>query len=98
MESFEEEDRRRAEKSRQVALFRYSLIQEVIDPALSTRQRGALCRRCVVSADRRAGAYRRVRPAGHRDRWTLDRWVRDWRRGGFAALADPEAVRPADPA
>jgi putative transposase len=45
MESFEEEDRRRAEKSRQVALFRYSLIQEVIDPALSTRQRGALCRR-----------------------------------------------------
>ena len=45
MESFEEEDRRRAEKSRRVALFRYSLIQELIDPHLAPGQRGGLCRK-----------------------------------------------------
>ena len=82
MESFEEEDRRRAEKSRQVALFRYSLIQELIDPQLSTRQRGALCRR-IAEAEHTDAFGRQVTVT----RWTLDRWVRDWRRGGFAALA-----------
>ena len=36
--------RRRAEQARQAALFRYRLIQEVTDPQLSARQRGALVR------------------------------------------------------
>jgi len=33
----DDDTRRRAERARRVGLFRYELIQEVIDPALSTR-------------------------------------------------------------
>jgi putative transposase len=40
----EEEQRRRAERARQAGLFRYGLIQDVIDPQLSAAQRGALIR------------------------------------------------------
>ena len=40
----DEQARRRAERARRVALFRYELIQEVINAGLSTRQRGALVR------------------------------------------------------
>ncbi len=40
----DDEQRRRAERARRVALFRYELIQDVIDPALSSRQRGRLIR------------------------------------------------------
>ena len=36
-----EEARRRAERARQAGLFRYQLIQDVTDPGLSARQRGA---------------------------------------------------------
>ena len=35
-----EEDRKRAARAEQVALFRYQLIREAADPGLSTRQRG----------------------------------------------------------
>ncbi len=38
MTAADEEARRRAERARRVALFQYELIQEVIDPSLSTRQ------------------------------------------------------------
>jgi hypothetical protein len=38
----DEQVRVRAERARQVALFRYRLIQDVIDVRLSSRQRGAL--------------------------------------------------------
>ena len=34
-----EEDRKRAARAEQVALFRYQLIREAADPSLSTRQR-----------------------------------------------------------
>jgi putative transposase len=40
----DDEARRRAERARRVALLRYELIQEVIDPQLSARQRGVLVR------------------------------------------------------
>ena len=39
-----EEDRKRAARAEQVALFRYQLIREAADPALSVRQRGRLVR------------------------------------------------------
>jgi putative transposase len=39
-----EEERRRAARAGQVALFRYQLIREAAGPALSTRQRGRLVR------------------------------------------------------
>jgi len=40
----DDETRHRAERARRVALFRYELIQDLIDPALSSRQRGRLVR------------------------------------------------------
>ena len=39
-----EEDRKRAARAEQVALFRYQLIREAADPALTARQRGGLVR------------------------------------------------------
>ena len=45
-----EEDRRRAARAEQVALFRYQLIREAADPALSTRQRGRMVRELAARA------------------------------------------------
>ena len=78
-----EEDRKRAARAEQVALFRYQLIREAADPALP---RGS------GPAGPRAG--RRVHPGPFGDevavsRATIDRWIRAWRSGGFAALAPP---------
>ncbi|MGP3967683.1 DDE-type integrase/transposase/recombinase [Streptomyces sp. 6N223] len=93
MASLEEEDRRRAEKARQVALFRYSLIQDLLDPTLSTRQRGALCRR-IAAAEHTDPFGRQVRVS----RNTLDRWARYYRTGGFAALVpEPRKAVPRTP-
>jgi hypothetical protein len=39
-----DEDRRRAARAEQAALFRYQLIQEAADPALTVRQRGRMVR------------------------------------------------------
>ena len=79
-----EEDRKRAARAEQVALFRYQLIREAADPALSTRQRGRLVRELAA----------RAHPGPFGDpvrvsRETIDRWIRTWRAGGFAALAPP---------
>jgi putative transposase len=69
------------DRATEVALFRYALIREAADPALTTRQRGRLVRE-VAS-----------RPHRHPDgvevtvgRSTLDDWARRWRSGGFEAL------------
>jgi putative transposase len=71
----------RAERARAVALFRYQLIREAADPAHSTRQRGRMVRELA--------ARTHLDPSGRPvrlSRETLDRWIRDWRRGGFDAL------------
>jgi len=79
-----EEDRKRAARAEQVALFRYQLIREAADPALSTRQRGRLVRELAARAHQGpSGEQVRV------SRATIDRWIRAWRAGGFAALAPP---------
>jgi putative transposase len=70
------DDRRHA-----IALFRYSLIREAADPELSPRQRGALVR-ALADRDHVGPDADRVRVG----RNTLDRWIRDWRAGGFEAL------------
>ena len=70
------DDRRHA-----IALFRYSLVREAADPALSTRQRGKLVRQ-LAERDHLGPDGRRVRVS----RNTLDRWIRAWRAGGFEAL------------
>ena len=83
------EDRRR-----EIGLFRYALIRDAADPGLSKAERGrlvrALCEREHLGPDGRL-----VRVA----RGTLDRWVRDYRRGGFQALVpQPRVVAPRTPA
>lgn len=79
-----EDERKRAARAEQVALFRYQLIWEAADPALSTRQRGRMVREIASRAHEG--------PFGDPvtiSRGTIDRWIRAWRGGGFAALAPP---------
>ncbi|MEP6816234.1 MAG: DDE-type integrase/transposase/recombinase [Marmoricola sp.] len=71
----------RADRAREVGLFRYALIREAADPELTTRQRGRLVR--ALSEREHTGPFgQRVRLS----RVTLDRWILSWRRGGFDAL------------
>jgi putative transposase len=79
-----EEERRRAARAEQVALFRYQLIREAADPGLTTRQRGRLVRE-LAAAEHPGPFGQGVRVS----RPTIDRWIRAWHSGGFAALAPP---------
>jgi putative transposase len=81
---------RRADRAREVALFRYALIREAADPALSTRQRGRLVRD-LAEREHTGPSGERVRVS----RVTLDRWILTWRRGGFDALLP--STRNCDP-
>lgn len=71
----------RTERARAIGLFRYQLIREVADPALSSQARGRLVRQIA--------AKQYLDPSGRAvriSRDTLDRWIRAWRAGGFDAL------------
>ena len=76
----------RAERARDIALYRYSLIRPLADPGLSPTERG----RAGAGAGR-PGAYRArpVQPVTV-SRASLDRWIRAWRAGGFDALIPAE--------
>ena len=87
MNQAEEEARRKAERARRVAIFRYEMIQDVVDPSLSTKQRGRLVR-ALAAAEHPGPSGEPVRVS----RPTADRWVRAWRAGGFEALV-PSAAR-----
>jgi putative transposase len=93
MSKAEEEEQARLERARAVGLFRYMLIREAADPALSSRQRGAMVRE--IAAREHAG------PSGQPvrvTRWTLDVWIRAWRQGGFDALVpSPRQSQPRTP-
>lgn len=67
---------------REVALFRYGLVREAADPALSKAERGRLVR-ALVAREHAGPDGRPVRVA----RTTLDDWIRAYRAGGFEALA-----------
>ncbi len=72
----------RRARAREVGLFRYGLISEALDPALSTKQRGRLVR--AVAAQIHPGPFS---PEPVRvSRASLDRWIRAYRAGGFTAL------------
>jgi putative transposase len=90
MSRHDRDEAARAERAREIALFRYALIREAADAELSTRQRGRLVR--VLAETEHAGPFgKRVRVS----RATIDRWIRDWRRGGFDALVpEPRRVAP----
>jgi len=93
MSKAEEEEQARLERARAIGLFRYMLIREAADPALTSRQRGVMVRQ--IAAREHAGpSGRPVRLT----RWTLDRWIREWHRGGFDALVpDPRQSQPRTP-
>jgi putative transposase len=90
MTEHERDSDRRADRAREVALFRYALIRQAADPALSTRQRGALVR--ALAAAEHPGPF--GRPVRY-SRKSLDRWIHSWRTGGFEALLP--AGRHAEP-
>jgi putative transposase len=78
------------DRAREIGLFRYALIREAADTALTTRQRGRLVRE--LAAAEHAGPFgERVRVS----RVTIDRWILAWRRGGFDALVP--SARHAEP-
>ena len=52
MSKAEEEEQARLERAREIGLFRYLLIQEAADPALSSRQRGAMVREIAAASMR----------------------------------------------
>jgi putative transposase len=89
-----EEARRRVERARLTGLFRHQLIQDVTDPQLSARRRGALVRELAGREhDGLAGCKVTV------SEQTIRRWVRDWRAGGFEALVpSPARVSARTPA
>jgi putative transposase len=83
-----DEDRRR-----EIGLFRYALVRCAADPGLSKAERGRLVR-ALAEQEHVAPGGRLVRIG----RTTLDRWVRDYRRGGFEALVPrPRVVAPRTP-
>jgi putative transposase len=77
------------ERRREIGLFRYALVRDAADPALSKAQRGrlvgALADRGHLGPD---GRLVRV------SRTTLGRWIRAYRHGGFEALVPRPRVTP----
>ncbi|MDX3775956.1 DDE-type integrase/transposase/recombinase [Streptomyces europaeiscabiei] len=83
----------RTERARRIGLFRYMLIREAADPSLTRRQRGALVR-ALAQQEHIDADGRPVRIT----RWTLDRWILEWRQGGFDALVpSPRQSQPRTP-
>jgi putative transposase len=77
----DDEEQARLERARAIGLFRYMLIREAADPALTSRQRGRMVRQ-IAGREHTDPSGRPVRLS----RWTLDRWIAAWRQGGFDAL------------
>jgi len=78
---------------RELGLFRYALIRDASDPALSKAERGRLVR-ALADQEHVGPDGRLVRVA----RGTVDRWVRAYRHGGFEALVpQPRVVAPRTP-
>ncbi len=71
----------------EVGLFRYALIRDAVDPALSKAERGRLVR--AICEREHVGPDGRVLRIG---RTTLHRWIRAYRAGGFGALVPRSRV------
>ena len=93
MSKQEEQEQARLERAREIGLFRYMLIREAADPALTSRQRGAMVR-AIAAREHKGPSGEPVRLT----RWTLDKWIREWRRVGFDALVPaPRQAQPRTP-
>jgi putative transposase len=94
MAKADDEQQTRLERAREIGLFRYMLIREAADPTLTSRERGRMVRQ--IAAQQHTDPFGRVVKL---TRWTLDRWIADWRRGGFDALVpSPRQAQPRTPA
>src|SRR5215472_4928736 len=93
MSNPEKDQAARLERARQIGLFRYMLIREAADTTLTGRQRGALVRK--LAAEAHADPDGRVVRI---TRWTLDRWIQNYRESGFDALVpSPRQSQPRTP-
>lgn len=89
----EADQRRRMERAREIALFRYSLVQEVISPHLTPAQRGRRVRELAAAAHAGPGG-RQVRVSYQ----SINRWKRAYLDGGFEALVpSPRQASPRTP-
>jgi putative transposase len=89
----EADQRKRAERAREIALFRYSLVQEVISPRLTAAQRGRRVRELAAAAHAGPGG-REVRVSYQ----SINRWKRAYLDGGFGALVPaPRQASPRTP-
>ncbi len=93
MTSAEEADqRRRLERAREIALFRYSLIQEVISPHLTPAQRGRRVRELAAMTHDGPDGPARV------SYQSINRWKRAYLAQGFDALVPaPRQASPRTP-
>jgi len=85
----EADKKARTEQARETGLFRYSLVQELLEPGLSAAQRGWRARELAGRAHEGPGR-RRVTVSYS----TLTRWRRRYEEGGFDALV-PSPRQPA---
>ena len=94
MTTADEADKKaRVERARETGLFRYSLVQELLEPGLSQAERGWRARELAGRAHEGPGG-RRVTVSYA----TLSRWRRRYEEGGFDALVpSAAAARAADP-
>jgi putative transposase len=90
----EADQRRRLERAREIALFRYSLVQEVISPHLTAAQRGRRVRE-LASVPHPGPGGREVRVSYQ----SINRWKRAYLDDGFEALVpSPRQASPRTPA
>src|SRR5258706_6290056 len=92
MSMAEDEEHKRRERVQQIGLFRYLLIRDAADASLSRRQRGAKVRE-LAGREHTTPSGQVVRYT----RWTLDHWIREWRRGGDQAPVAHRRQGPAPP-
>jgi len=81
MSKEQDQDNARRVRAREVGLFRYGLICDALQPGLSTKQRGRLVR--AIATRTHLGPFGAPVQVS---RASLDRWIRHYRTGGFAAL------------
>ena len=81
------------DRSEDIALFRYGIIRAAADEGLTKAKRGLVVRALAAQAH--------TAPSGQEvqvSRQTIDRWVRAYRKGGYAALRPgPRRVEPRTP-
>jgi putative transposase len=89
----EADQRRGLERAREIALFRYSLVQEVISPHLTASQRGRRVRELAAATHAGPGG-REVRVSYQ----SINRWKRAYLDGGFEELVPaPRQASPRTP-